>query len=606
MLLVPACESRQGIGHLKRSIFFLSKCDKNYYLYLPLDINLSNELQISLKEKTHIIRSLDTKEKWDLIILDKRMTTKKDFNKFFFLGTVIGLDEGGGSRKYFPYLVDTPLHPFPEIKPNIISLLYQQNHHKKKDISESIKQVLISFGGEDPHNLSKRLVQVLLKMNFFSPDSITIIQGPHFKESRWPSGIKVIRNPQNLLTLIPDYDLVFTHFGITCFESISKEIPVILLNPTSYHHKLCKYYKLPCIGIKKPDMHRLKKILNHPDVLRESVHMVSSYIKGKISFPHLIQSINIKGNIGCPVCGKNRNQVIERFPDRSYFICRSCHIIYSLDFMNKPGKYDKNYFFDEYRNQYGKTYIEDFNNIKQYAYTRLAFINKIICKKKINLTKLQSEFKERKSLLDIGCAYGPFLIAAKEEGFLPEGIDISPGAVSYVKNTLNIQCRCLDFKKISKEKIGNKKYDIITMWFVLEHFIQTDVVLKKVNMSLKKGGIFAFSTPNISGISYKKNRKKYLDKNPKDHYTLWNPKAARKTLKLFGFSLVKVRITGHHPERFPFFNNYFHKNTDNQEQNRKSGLFYLFSFLSRMLRLGDTFEVYAQKIEDSSTSLKSD
>jgi len=41
-------------------------------------------------------------------------------------------------------------------------------------------------------------------------------------------------------------------------------------------------------------------------------------------------------------------------------------------------------------------------------------------------------------LLDIGCAYGPFLAAAKDGGFDPLGLDPAGEAVDYVKKTLGI------------------------------------------------------------------------------------------------------------------------------------------------------------------------
>jgi hypothetical protein len=50
-----------------------------------------------------------------------------------------------------------------------------------------------------------------------------------------------------------------------------------------------------------------------------------------------------------------------------------------------------------------------------------------------------------------------------------------------------------------------------------------------------------------------------------------------------------VRVTGHHPERFPLLGSLA----------RRSGLVYrVVAAVSRLLRLGDTFEVYAVKKPD--------
>ncbi|MBN2533773.1 MAG: methyltransferase domain-containing protein [Spirochaetales bacterium] len=573
ILFVPAVKHKQGTGHLKRSLTLLKKLGNRAYLYIPGETSITDEVQNILNGEKNIIRRLDKNEEWAMVILDKMATGKEEFAEYCSSGTVIGVDEGGVCRKYFPYLADTVLNPLQKIKPNISLAFCYNNRTIKKDMN-SFKNVLLSFGGEDSHHLTITLVLTLLQKNIFSPGELTIVEGPLFKQYQWPEGIKVIKNPPDMAALIPAYDLVFTHFGMTCFESITSGVPVILFNPTSYHQKLSDFYHLPGIGMRKPGVNRIKHLLSHPEVLKKALN---TFLPGQqcLTIFSLLQSMNPRGNSDCPVCRRTQNRVIQRFAYRTYFMCKSCHIVYSQSFKDRQVLYDKNYFFYEYKKQYMKTYLEDFDSIKQLARQRLAIIKKIKGKKKF--------------LLDIGCAYGPFLAAAREQGFIPEGMDISTDASAYVNNTLHIQCQCIDFSSITDKETGDKKYDVITMWYVLEHFIKTDIVLKRINRYMKRGGVFAFSTPNICGISYKKNRKKYLENNPGDHYTLWNPASAAKVLKSYGFSIVRIRITGHHPERFPIMNGKGVKN--------KKGLLFSFLFLiSRIFHLGDTFEVYARKV----------
>jgi hypothetical protein len=54
-----------------------------------------------------------------------------------------------------------------------------------------------------------------------------------------------------------------------------------------------------------------------------------------------------------------------------------------------------------------------------------------------------------------------------------------------------------------------------------------------------------------------------------------------------GFRVKKIVVTGHHPERFPLAGVLFKK--------RKGPLYSFFLLLSRLFRLGDSFEVYAVK-----------
>ena len=128
------------------------------------------------------------------------------------------------------------------------------------------------------------------------------------------------------------------------------------------------------------------------------------------------------------------------------------------------------------------------------------------------------------------------------------------------------------------------------MWYVIEHFIDLDAVLKTVSAILKKGGIFAFSTPSASGVSAKFNTESFFENSPTDHYTLFEPAKVKNMLKQYGFNVVKIVSTGHHPERFP--------SVRKRKWPVRSAPYELFSAVSHFFRLGDTFEVYCKKEKD--------
>ena len=138
-------------------------------------------------------------------------------------------------------------------------------------------------------------------------------------------------------------------------------------------------------------------------------------------------------------------------------------------------KYGKSYFFEEYKNQYGKTYQEDFESIKKQCVKRVQNIIEI---KRKNLGK---------NVLDIGCAYGPFLSAADDYNFTPFGTDISAGAIDYVRTKLHFPSVCSAFPQINcAQEFGITQFDVVTMWYVIEHFQDLKSVLTKVNELLKK------------------------------------------------------------------------------------------------------------------------
>jgi hypothetical protein len=78
---------------------------------------------------------------------------------------------------------------------------------------------------------------------------------------------------------------------------------------------------------------------------------------------------------------------------------------------------------------------------------------------------------------------------------------------------------------------------------------------------------------------------KFLAASPGDHFTVWSPASARRILKKTGFTVKKIVVTGHHPERFPLIGPHL---------SDKGPLYRLVLAISRFFRLGDTFEVYAK------------
>jgi 2-polyprenyl-3-methyl-5-hydroxy-6-metoxy-1,4-benzoquinol methylase len=254
-----------------------------------------------------------------------------------------------------------------------------------------------------------------------------------------------------------------------------------------------------------------------------------------------------------------------------------------------PIEYEREYFFDAYKKQYGKTYLEDFPNLVAMAKRRIKHISQRLHTTGTKGQRSQSEEKSGDSplLLDIGCAYGPFLVAAKEEGFSSIGIDPAGDAVRYVQETLNIPSIQGFFPNCQLPAPNSQLYDVVTLWYVIEHFTDCLTVLAEVKKLLKPGGILAFSTPSFSGISGRKSLRKFLENSPADHFTIWSPKMCKKALTLAGFKVKKIVTSGCHPERFPLLGKF--------AKSAKSPLYSLLMVISKIFGLGDTFEVYSQE-----------
>lgn len=553
-LFFPLIREKCGTGHIRRCAgFVLSDPDNSFLFVHRSDRAVLKKLNIPLPEQ-NITESLE-KKRFDLVVFDRKESLLSEIEKFKEIAPVAALDEGGKWRNSFLYLIDTLAFPKDKkhIPGNIFSSGFLDVQEKKKFVPGKIENILVAFGGEDPAGLTGKFLEYALPL--LGGKKVIVAKGGLFKGSLPEGDYDTAENPPSLLPFIEKADLVITSFGITAYESLYAGKRILLLDPGRYHSRLSKAAGFPEIGIGRPDCKKLKSFLsgeNYPAGIFDT-------LGAKRSLVGFLDTLDFSKKYDlCPLCGSSEVSVISRHEYKNYSLCGKCGIVYKGSFDKTGRLYDKNYFFCDYKRQYGKTYLEDFENLKKMAQRRADIIKK---------------YGEGKHILDVGCAYGAFLSVMKEEGFRCEGVEISSDAALYVKDRFGIPVFRGDYEK---EFTPDGKFDIITMWFVIEHFENIGEILKKTGRLLKRGGLFCFASPNRGGISGKSDEKGFYLKSPDDHYTVWDAASAGKALGMYGFEIAERRITGHHPERFPSRS-------------------FLNPLKSRLFSLGDTFEIYAKK-----------
>jgi len=618
ILVVAACEPGCGGGHLVRSMALvrgLRALGRTAWLYVTSS-NADAVLDTAQFDRAWLLAETGLREKnWQCIILDRFQTSAQELTHWQKIAHVIGIDEGGKHRSCFDFLIDI-LPNRDKIAPNIaapslLSLPKNKPHPSTRHETDPLK-ILLSFGQEDSAGLGPALAKTLALRNHKSIE-ITLLTGNLSKEKNHfllpTSHFSLKQAIPNLNEHLTDYDLIITHYGLTSFEALYAGVPVLLASPTRYHEKLAKKSGFWTLGIGKRNA--AKKL----SVLLKKNEMFFSYFRdlkkhcsalaNKFGLDHepqqsladLVNTITPEVNRSCPVCGAELHQpILARFPERSYLRCKYCGGISMSRINPMPVEYDKEYFFEQYQKQYGKTYIEDFPNLTAMAKRRLAVIKKV------------GSREQSPSLLDIGCAYGAFLAAAKEEGFSPHGIDPAEDAVRYVTQTLGLPAvqgyfpLTIPESDLTQPSVSNNhcsllsptllalahcSFDVITLWYVIEHFRDCVPALAEIRKLLKPGGVLAFATPSFTGISGRSSLKRFLEHSPQDHWTVWSPAICGKALGKAGFRVKKIVSSGHHPERFPLMGKFAHK--------KDSFLYRLLLAASKIFALGDTFEVYAVK-----------
>jgi len=575
ILAVPSVRRGNGSGHLHRMLHLAAKYPRRVSLFLDRNGELSPGQTINLKPYEEFIRSeIDFRrlkeESWSYILLDQRQTPLSLFARLRELiphTPVAAVDEGGKFRKHFEYLIDT----LPSLRRQECNLFNPDLNPRPLrrrlylDCPERFEKILISFGGEDPRGLTLQTLAVVRSIPFLSRSAVTVAAGPAFGDLRLPPGIKVLYAPENLREHLSDYDCLITSYGLTALEALAAGTPVISVNPSRYHSRLAKKTGLLVCGTGKPDAGSLKKALENPRKLIGRCALAEESLKSGTE--ESLSPVDLSpAPASCPGCGKRKGNAVGRFPERTFYRCPSCGLVYQQRWVPDTTVYNHSYFFDEYKQQYGKSYLDDFGHIRSMGRARLKNIH----------TR-----KPDPTLLDVGCAYGPFLEAAREAGFRIEGLEPSKEAARWAAEHLDCKVSAMGLDEFVR-KNPQKKWDAVTLWYVIEHFPDLESALLQLAGMVKPGGVLALGTPNCAGISARRNLKNFLAASPSDHYTILSPKSVKTLLRQKGFRVEKIRIPVLHRERFPVLLRFLWSCTGR---------------LGRLLRLGDTFEVYARRID---------
>lgn len=104
-----------------------------------------------------------------------------------------------------------------------------------------------------------------------------------------------------------------------------------------------------------------------------------------------------------------------------------------------------------------------------------------------------------RTLLDVGAYIGVFVEVALQRGWAAEGIEPSVWGVQQGQRAgLPLMQGTLDAPEIQ-----DKRYDVITMWDVIEHVIDPAAELAKGFELLKPGGVIAVHTMDIGSVTAK-------------------------------------------------------------------------------------------------------
>lgn len=128
--------------------------------------------------------------------------------------------------------------------------------------------------------------------------------------------------------------------------------------------------------------------------------------------------------------------------------------------------------------------------------TKKGIINKIyhivrnyqFTRKHKQIVKLQ--ISSGKNLLDIGCGTGDFINYMCQRGWSVDGVETDKQARLLAINNSGVSI----FESLYSKNL--KKYDVITLWHVLEHVYEIKGFVNQLKKLLKKDGLIVVGVPN--------------------------------------------------------------------------------------------------------------
>jgi len=141
-----------------------------------------------------------------------------------------------------------------------------------------------------------------------------------------------------------------------------------------------------------------------------------------------------------------------------------------------------------------KNYIshsDDKNSFIEKVYQQ---VKKITLNKKVKLIDQYS--LDEKSILDIGCGTGEFLAYAKNKNWNTVGVEVNQNARNKASN------KNLKIYK-SLEDLPNRKFNIISLWHVLEHLPKLNEKISLIKTKLDDNGTLIIAVPNYKSYDAK-------------------------------------------------------------------------------------------------------
>lgn len=244
----------------------------------------------------------------------------------------------------------------------------------------------------------------------------------------------------------------------------------------------------------------------------------------------------------CIVC-RGKQKKVFRYQAFDYYRCQNCGLVSTHPI--PTNRAIVSHYEDQARSGNYKLLLE---NRESYMTVYRQFLQ--ILEEEL---KKDGRYLNGISVLDVGCFTGDFLELVKSQGGNAYGLELQEEAVRTARQRLG--------KKVIQGDIltynfGKEKFDVITLFGLIEHVTNPNKVLIKTKFLLKRGGILLIQTPNSGSLLARVMGKYWPPYSPIEHIHIFSKHGLSNKLGKLGF---KISLIKNHWKHLPIeyiFNNF--------------------------------------------------